>query len=104
MVMTLKRRINDLAPCGGFVFAATHNIQPHTPPQKSNENVGGISEQQRLLTGAFLGSGEVRAGGDSFPISKRRVKRKNSNKYYSGNPKIIKKFIHLFIVRMKKTI
>ena len=29
----VKKRINDLAPGGGFVFAATHNIQPHTPPQ-----------------------------------------------------------------------
>jgi uroporphyrinogen decarboxylase len=29
----VEKRINDLAPGGGFVFAATHNIQPHTPPQ-----------------------------------------------------------------------
>jgi uroporphyrinogen decarboxylase len=28
-----KRRINDLAPGGGFVFAAVHNIQPQVPPE-----------------------------------------------------------------------
>jgi uroporphyrinogen decarboxylase len=29
----VKRRIDDLAPGGGFVFAAVHNIQAHVPPQ-----------------------------------------------------------------------
>lgn len=29
----VKRRINDLAPGGGFVFAAIHNIQPNVPPE-----------------------------------------------------------------------
>lgn len=29
----VKRRIEDLAPGGGFVFAAVHNIQPEVPPQ-----------------------------------------------------------------------
>jgi uroporphyrinogen decarboxylase len=29
----VKRRIEDLAPGGGFVFAATQTIQPETPPQ-----------------------------------------------------------------------
>lgn len=29
----VKRRIDDLAPGGGFVFAAVHNIQPDVPPQ-----------------------------------------------------------------------
>lgn len=29
----VKRRIEDLAPGGGFVFAAVHNIQPDVPPQ-----------------------------------------------------------------------
>jgi len=28
----VKRRIGDLAPGGGFVFAAVHNIQPDVPP------------------------------------------------------------------------
>lgn len=28
-----KRRIDDLAPGGGFVFAAVHNIQPLVPPE-----------------------------------------------------------------------
>lgn len=28
-----KRRIDDLAPGGGFVFAAIHNIQPQVPPE-----------------------------------------------------------------------
>jgi len=29
----VKRRIDDLAPGGGFVFAAVHNIQPDVPPE-----------------------------------------------------------------------
>lgn len=29
----VQRRIDELAPGGGFVFAATHNIQPLTPPR-----------------------------------------------------------------------
>ena len=29
----VKRRIDDLAPGGGFVFAAVHNIQAYVPPQ-----------------------------------------------------------------------
>jgi uroporphyrinogen decarboxylase len=29
----VKRRIEDLAPAGGFVFAATQTIQPDTPPE-----------------------------------------------------------------------
>jgi uroporphyrinogen decarboxylase len=29
----VKRRIHDLAPGGGFVFASIHNIQPNVPPQ-----------------------------------------------------------------------
>ncbi len=29
----VKRRIDDLAPGGGFVFAAVHNIQAHIPPE-----------------------------------------------------------------------
>ena len=29
----VKRRIDDLAPQGGFVFAAVHNIQADVPPE-----------------------------------------------------------------------
>jgi len=29
----VKRRIEDLAPGGGFVFSAVHNIQPDVPPE-----------------------------------------------------------------------
>ncbi|MCS7260875.1 MAG: uroporphyrinogen decarboxylase family protein, partial [Anaerolineae bacterium] len=29
----VKRRIHDLAPGGGFVFASVHNIQPNVPPE-----------------------------------------------------------------------
>jgi uroporphyrinogen decarboxylase len=29
----VKRRIDDLAPGGGFVFAAVHNIQAYVPPE-----------------------------------------------------------------------
>jgi uroporphyrinogen decarboxylase len=32
VVEEVKRRIDDLAPGGGFVFAAVHNIQPLVPP------------------------------------------------------------------------
>jgi uroporphyrinogen decarboxylase len=33
VVDEVKRRIDDLAPGGGFVFAATHNIQAFVPPE-----------------------------------------------------------------------
>jgi len=29
----VKRRLNDLMPGGGFVFAAVHNIQGNVPPE-----------------------------------------------------------------------
>jgi uroporphyrinogen decarboxylase len=29
----VRRRIDDLAPGGGFVFAAVHNIQALVPPE-----------------------------------------------------------------------
>jgi uroporphyrinogen decarboxylase len=29
----VKQRIEDLAPQGGFVFAAVHNIQADVPPE-----------------------------------------------------------------------
>ena len=29
----VKQRIDDLAPGGGFVFAAVHNIQAFVPPE-----------------------------------------------------------------------
>jgi uroporphyrinogen decarboxylase len=32
VVEEVKRRIDDLAPGGGFVFAAVHNIQALVPP------------------------------------------------------------------------
>lgn len=33
VVQEVKRRIDDLAPGGGFVFAAVHNIQAQVPPE-----------------------------------------------------------------------
>ena len=33
MVDEVKRRIDDLAPGGGFVLAAVHNIQALVPPE-----------------------------------------------------------------------
>ncbi len=33
VVDEVKRRIDDLAPGGGFVFAAVHNIQALVPPE-----------------------------------------------------------------------
>ena len=29
----MRRRVADLAPGGGFVFAAVHNVQPNVPPE-----------------------------------------------------------------------
>ena len=29
----MKRRLDDLAPGGGFVFTQVHNIQPDVPPE-----------------------------------------------------------------------
>jgi len=29
----VKRRMNDLAPGGGFVFSSVHNIQTEVPPE-----------------------------------------------------------------------
>ena len=29
----VHRRIDDLAPGGGFVFGSIHNIQPNAPPK-----------------------------------------------------------------------
>ena len=40
----VKRRIEDLAPGGGFVFNPVHNIQADVPPE-------GIPGQNRMLTG-----------------------------------------------------
>jgi uroporphyrinogen decarboxylase len=39
----VRRRIGDLAPGGGFVFAAVHNVQPNVPP----ENVLAMREAVR---------------------------------------------------------
>ena len=36
----VKRRVDDFAPTGGFVFAAVHNIQPGVPP----ENIAAMYE------------------------------------------------------------
>jgi uroporphyrinogen decarboxylase len=33
VVDEVRRRIDDLAPGGGFVFAAVHNIQAYVPPE-----------------------------------------------------------------------
>ena len=33
VVEEVKRRINDLAPNGGFIFASIHSIQANTPPE-----------------------------------------------------------------------
>jgi len=33
VIEEVKRRIDDLAPGGGFVFSAVHNIQPLVPPE-----------------------------------------------------------------------
>lgn len=31
----VRRRIRDLAPGGGYVLTAVHNIQPDVPPQNT---------------------------------------------------------------------
>ncbi len=43
----VQRRVGDLAPGGGFVFAAVHNIQPNVPP----ENVLAMWSALREVTG-----------------------------------------------------
>jgi uroporphyrinogen decarboxylase len=35
----VERRIDDLAPGGGFVFATVHNIQALVPPRKHRRRV-----------------------------------------------------------------
>jgi len=40
----VKRRIDDLAPGGGFVFAAVHNIQPDVPPENLRAMVEAFQE------------------------------------------------------------
>ena len=40
----VKRRINDLAPGGGFVFSPVHNIQTEVPP----ENIVALFEAARM--------------------------------------------------------
>jgi len=41
----VRRRIHDLAPRGGYVLAAVHNIQPDVPPQ----NIVAMAEAAREL-------------------------------------------------------
>jgi len=43
----VKRRIDDLAPGGGFVFAAVHNIQPDVPPENIRAMVEAFREHCR---------------------------------------------------------
>ena len=43
----VKRRIDDLAPGGGFVFAAVHNIQPDVPPENIRAMWEAFQEQCR---------------------------------------------------------
>ena len=40
----VKRRIDDFAPGGGFVFAAVHNIQPDVPPENIRAMVEAFQE------------------------------------------------------------
>ncbi len=42
----VRRRIQDLAPGGGYVLAAVHNIQPEVPP----ENICAMFEAARMAT------------------------------------------------------
>ena len=43
----VKKRINDLAPGGGFVFAAIHHIQPEVPPENIVAMVEAVKEYGR---------------------------------------------------------
>jgi uroporphyrinogen decarboxylase len=52
VVEEVKRRIDDLAPGGGFVFAAIHNIQAFVPP----ENIVAAFDTA-LEYGRYSGSG-----------------------------------------------
>jgi len=50
----VKRRIEDLAPGGGFVFCAVHNIQPDVPP----ENIVAMYEHGREYSQQCKGQGK----------------------------------------------
>ena len=41
----VRKRVDDLAPGGGFVFCQVHNIQPDVPP----ENIMAMYEQLQTL-------------------------------------------------------
>jgi uroporphyrinogen decarboxylase len=43
----VRRRVTDLAPGGGFVFATVHNVQPNVPP----ENLLAMWSELRELSG-----------------------------------------------------
>jgi uroporphyrinogen decarboxylase len=43
----VRKRIHDLAPGGGFVLSAVHNIQPQVPPQ----NIVAMFDAARELGG-----------------------------------------------------
>ena len=49
----VKRRIDDLAPGGGFVFATVHNIQAFVPP----ENIEAAFDTALTYGGAAIDSG-----------------------------------------------
>ncbi len=40
----VKRRIHDLAPGGGFIFSAVHNIQPDVPPENIIAMIEALNE------------------------------------------------------------
>jgi len=47
VVEEVKRRIQDLAPGGGFIFGSVHNIQANVPP----ENIVAMFDAARELGG-----------------------------------------------------
>jgi len=57
----VRRRVADLAPGGGFVFAAVHNIQANVPP----ENVAAMWGAVAACGGYPVGAGAAAAGATS---------------------------------------
>jgi uroporphyrinogen decarboxylase len=57
----VRRRVADLAPGGGFVFASVHNIQANVPP----ENVAAMWETVAACGAYPVGAEASRAGAAS---------------------------------------
>ena len=51
----VKRRIDDLAPGGGFIFAPTQSIQPDVPPENFMTMWRALQDHALLVSRQVLG-------------------------------------------------